>query len=133
MFSSLLTKAFFLKLIKFGVVGFSGVVVDFSITYLLKEKLKVQKYVSNACGFIIAASSNYILNRIWTFHSNNPAVLMEFSKFMLISILGLGINSLILWVLVSRFKMNFYVSKLFAIGVVTLWNFIANVIFTFHA
>jgi len=58
---------------------------------------------------------------------------MEFSKFMLISILGLGINSLILWVLVSRFKMNFYVSKLFAIGVVTLWNFIANVIFTFHA
>ena len=133
MFSSLLTKAFFLKLIKFGVVGFSGVFVDFSITYLLKEKLKVQKYVANACGFIIAASSNYFLNRIWTFHSNNPAVLMEFSKFMLISIIGLGINSLILWTLVSRFKMNFYISKLFAIGVVTLWNFIANVIFTFHA
>ena len=67
-------KLFILKFIKFGVVGFSGVFVDFGITYLCKEKIKINKYVSNAIGFICAATSNYILNRIWTFESENADV-----------------------------------------------------------
>jgi len=67
-------KALFLKILKFGVVGISGIAVDFGITYLLKEKLGIQKYVSNSIGFISAASSNYYLNRIWTFKSQNPEI-----------------------------------------------------------
>lgn len=62
------------KFIKFGVVGFSGVAIDFGFTYLFKEKLKVQKFAANALGFMIAASSNYFFNRIWTFKSDNPEV-----------------------------------------------------------
>ena len=60
------------KFLKFGIVGLSGLIVDFSITILLKEKLKIHRYISNSAGFTIAASSNYLLNRIWTFESNNP-------------------------------------------------------------
>lgn len=119
------------KFIKFGIVGFSGLFVDFGITFLFKEKFKVQKYISNSIGFISAASSNYILNRIWTFHSENPKVLVEYSQFMMISLVGLIINNLILWLIVSKLKWNFYFSKLIAIGVVTIWNFGANAIITF--
>ncbi len=119
------------KFIKFGVVGFSGLFVDFGFTYLFKEKLKVQKYLANAFGFLIAASSNYILNRIWTFQSHDPKVLVEYSQFMVISLIGLGINTLVLWLIVSKLRWNFYFSKLIAIGVVTLWNFIANAMITF--
>ena len=85
-------KLFILKFLKFGVVGFSGVFVDFGITYLFKEIIKINKYVSNAIGFICAATSNYILNRIWTFESENADVATEYGKFMLVSVIGLGIN-----------------------------------------
>ena len=120
------------KFIKFGLVGFSGVFVDFSITWLLKERFRVQQYASNATGFMTAASTNYVLNRIWTFQSTNPNVAFEYGEFILISIIGLAINTTILWLLVSRLKLNFYVSKIIAIAIVTLWNFAANLAFTFN-
>jgi putative flippase GtrA len=124
-------KFFILKFLKFGVVGFSGVFVDFGITYLFKEIIKINKYVSNAIGFVCAATSNYILNRIWTFQSENADVATEYGKFMLVSAIGLGINSLTLYILTDKFKWNFYLSKTFAIGAATLWNFFANLLFTF--
>ena len=124
-------KLFILKFLKFGAVGFSGVFVDFGITWLFKEKVKLNKYLSNAIGFVCAATSNYILNRIWTFESENADVATEYGKFMLVSAIGLGINSLTLYILTDKLNWNFYLSKIFAIGMATLWNFFANLLFTF--
>jgi len=121
----------FFKFIRFGVVGFSGLFVDFGFTWLSKEKLKIQKYIANAIGFTFAATSNYYLNRVWTFNSKNPEVVLEFSNFIFVSLIGLAINTLILWLIVSKLKFNFYLSKVFAIIVVMLWNFFANLLFTF--
>ena len=131
MIDSLFTKTMLLKFLKFGVVGFSGVFVDFGITYLFREKVKIQQFIANAIGFCTAATTNYIFNRIWTFQSQNPQVMAEFGEFFFFSLIGLGINTLILWFLVSKIKWNFYFSKLFAIGVVTIWNFVVNSIYTF--
>jgi putative flippase GtrA len=130
---SYFTRELLFKFLKFGVVGGSGVIVDFSFTYLFKEIVKVQKYIANSIGFTVAASSNYLLNRWWTFHSTNPHIAQEYGRFLFISILGLGINTLVIWMLNGKFKLNFYVAKLFAIGVVTIWNFFANLVFTFTA
>lgn len=129
--SELFTKAFLLKFLKFGVVGFSGLFVDFGFTYLCKEVFKIQKYIANAIGFTIAASSNYFLNRIWTFQSTNPEIAVEYTEFLLISLLGLALNTLILYFVINRFKLNFYLAKVIAIGVVTVWNFFANAFLTF--
>ncbi|HOW24341.1 MAG TPA: GtrA family protein [Bacteroidales bacterium] len=120
-----------MKFVKFGAVGISGIVVDFGITYLCKEILKIQKYVANAIGFTTAATTNYVLNRIWTFHSTDPAIFLQYSKFLMISVVGLGINTLVLWVLVSRYKKHFYLSKLIAVAVAMIWNFLANYFITF--
>jgi putative flippase GtrA len=125
------SKALFLKILKFGLVGFSGMIIDFSVTYLFKEKVKIHKYIANGLGFITAAIWNYIFNRIWTFESHNPHIGSEFFRFFVVSLIGLGINTLILWLLVSKIKLNFYVSKLFAIGVVLIWNFSINWLVTF--
>ena len=130
--TEIFSKEFLLKFVKFGIVGFTGVFIDFGITWFTKEILKIQKYVANAIGFTSAATSNYILNRIWTFESTNPRVMVEYTEFIIISLIGLGINTLVLWLLVSKLKMNFYVAKLFAIAVVTLWNFFANAFITFN-
>ena len=128
---NLFSEAVLMKFLKFGAVGLSGVFVDFGVTYLCKEKLKIQKYIANAIGFCTAATTNYILNRVWTFGSHNPEGAMEFMKFFGVSLVGLGINTFILWFLTSKLKWNFYFSKLCAIGVVTIWNFIINYLFTF--
>jgi putative flippase GtrA len=120
------------KFLKFAVVGSSGVLVDFGFTFLFKEKFRVQKYVANAIGFSTAVVSNYFFNRIWTFESSNTHMMHEFSVFLLAAIAGLGINTCVLWFLVSKQKNKFYFSKLIAIGVVTIWNFCINYFITFR-
>jgi len=119
------------KFIRFGLVGFSGIFVDFGTTYLLKEKLKVHKYTANSCGFLLATFSNYLLNRYWTFQSTDPKAFEQFGKFFAIAIIGLTFNNLIIYILNDKLKINFYLSKVFAIAAVSLWNFFANYIYTF--
>ena len=119
------------KLLKFGLVGCSGMIIDFGITYLCKEILKLNKFLSNGIGFILAATSNYFLNRNWTFNSQNEEIGIQYIQFMIVSAVGLGINSLVLYLLNEKLKWNFYFSKLTAIGVTTIWNFFANLLFTF--
>ena len=123
---------FILKFLKFGVVGILGMAVDFFITLLCKEKLQFNKYISNSIGFIIAASSNYFFNRVWTFQSTNNQIVKEYSSFLLISIFGLGLNNLIIYVVHEKMKFNFYLAKVIATGIVVLWNFFANYFFTFN-
>jgi putative flippase GtrA len=123
---------FISQFIKFCVVGGSGVILDYGFTILCKEKLKFNKYVSNSIGFIIAASSNYLLNRIWTFKSENQNIPSEYLSFILVAVVGLMINNAVLWLLHGKLKYNFYLSKLAAIGVATFWNFLANYTFTFN-
>jgi len=118
-----------LRFLKFGIVGLSGMVIDFSITWLFKEKLKIHRYIASSIGFIIAASTNYFLNRIWTFESSDPRILMQYGSFVIISVIGLGINNLFLYLFEK--KLSFYVAKLFAIGVTMIWNFLANNYITF--
>ena len=130
-FSQFLEKAFLLKFLRFCIVGVSGTVIDFGLTWLCKEVFKIPKFIANAIGFVVAATNNYILNRIWTWGSTNDQVGVEYTKFFVVSLIGLGINTLILYIFNEKLKWNFYLSKDFATGVVMLWNFFANNFFTF--
>jgi putative flippase GtrA len=135
--NQLVNKVFLLKFIKFCLVGFSGVFVDFGTTYFFKEVLKVQKYIANAIGFTLAASSNYFFNRIWTFYNSGmdrqqiSDVAEQYMKFFVIALIGLGISTAIIWLMNGKFKVNFYLSKLVATVIVTIWNFLINAYFTF--
>lgn len=129
--SQFFEKAFLTKFLKFCVVGFSGTAIDFGLTWLCKEIFKVPKFLANAIGFVVAATSNYILNRTWTWGSTNEQVGVEYVKFFAVSLIGLGLNTLILYFFNEKLKLNFYLSKVIATGVVMLWNFFANNFFTF--
>ena len=123
--------AFLTKFIKFAIVGFSGLFVDFGLTWLFKERIHFPKSIANAIGFSTAATSNYFLNRIWTYKSTNPDVILEYSEFFAISLIGLALNTFIIWLLNEKLKMNFYLAKAIATVIVTIWNFGANTFFTF--
>lgn len=116
---------------KYCVVGFTGMVVDFGVTWLCKEKFKWNKYIANSLGFIFGATNNYLWNRIWTFQSTNANIPVEYIKFLLVSLIGLGLSNLTVYFLHEKLKLNFYLAKIVAIGVVTLWNFIMNYLYTF--
>jgi putative flippase GtrA len=129
--SSFFEKAFLLRFLRFCVVGVSGTAVDFGLTWLCKEIFKIPKFIANAIGFVVAATSNYILNRIWTWGSTNEQVGVEYVKFFAVSLIGLGLNTLIIYLFNEKLKWNFYVAKVIATGVVMMWNFLANNFFTF--
>lgn len=122
----------FFKFIKFAVVGFSGMVIDFAVTWLFKERLKANKYIANSVGFIAAATNNYILNRVWTFKSLDENIPREFFSFFTVSVVGLMINNLIIYLLTDKLNVKFYFAKLIAIGVTVIWNFFANYLVTFR-
>lgn len=119
------------QFIKFCVVGGSGVFVDFGVTYLFKELLRLNKYVANSLGFLCASTSNYVFNRLWTFHNENPDIAGQYLRFLGIAAVGLAINNATIYLLHNRLCLNFYLAKLFATGVVTFWNFFMNYFFTF--
>lgn len=126
-----LNHDFFLKFIKFGIVGFSGLLVDFGITILCKEKLKIHKYIANTFGFVFASVSNYLLNCYWTFDSKKGAEISQFGKFFIIALIGLMFNNLIIYLLNDKLKFNFYLSKFIAVGLVAIWNFYGNYLYSF--
>ena len=135
-------KSLITKFAKFGVVGASGAVIDFGLTALCKGILGIPELLANAIGFTIAASSNYFLNRVWTWKSTSKEVGIEYAKFFFVSLIGLGLNSLIVFLLkdtsiVPRFvdttlDWDFWVAKVIATAIVMAWNFLANNFFTFR-
>ena len=119
------------KVLRFSVTGLLGAAIDFGVTYLFKEILKVNKFLSNAIGFTLAATLCFFLNKYWTYESQSPLVWSEYFTFIAVSLVGLGINTLVLYLLTEKFGWHFYLSKCFAIGVAAVWNFLANLLITF--
>lgn len=132
------------RFLKFCVVGASGTIVDFGITAVCKGFLGVPELLSNAVGFTVAATTNFILNRVWTWKSKSKQVGAEYLKFFAVSVAGLGINTLMVLMLHNkalvpcpaavgeRLDWNFWVAKTVATAVVMAWNFFANNFFTFR-
>lgn len=136
------------RFVKFGIVGASGMVVDFGVLYLMRNVAGLPDLVANTISFTAAATSNYFLNRVWTFRSHEKQVGIEYVKFLLVSIVGLVINngvlglSKIFWPSAYMGEIaigadtcieNFYLFKLLAIAITTLWNFFGNMLFTFRS
>jgi putative flippase GtrA len=122
-----------LKLIRYAIVGFTGIGIDFSITYLFKEYIKVSKYIANSLGFCTAVMTNYLLNRYWTFKAENADIFIQFGTFLGVCLIGLAINNIIIYILNEKLKLNFYISKVIAIIVVVFWNFFVNYYYTFRS
>ncbi|GFE69612.1 glycosyltransferase [Chroococcus sp. FPU101] len=122
------------QLIRFCLVGLSGVFVDMAIFYLLSDP--------NALGWgltrskIIAAEvaiiNNFFWNDRWTFGYITASQrgwslrLKRFLKFNIICLAGLILNVFILNFLFNVVGINRYLANFIAIGLVTIWNFWLN-------
>lgn len=120
------------RFLRFGIVGFSGVFVDFGVFYLLRTLLGIGLTRSNILASEIAIINNFLWNDLWTFRDLSSAQqgtrkrLRRFLKFNLICLSGVIINTVIVNLLFNVFQLNEYLAKLVAIAIVTFWNFWFN-------
>ena len=121
----------FLKFFKFGLVGFSGLIIDFGVTWICKEKIAMNKYIANGLGFLFGVTNNYFLNKYFTFQNHDPNIGTQFMSFLIIAIIGFGLNTGILYLLQKNTKINFYVCKAIVTFIVFFWNYGANNFYTF--
>lgn len=118
------------QMLRYGIVGASGAVVDLSTLYILTDLVGWYYLVSATLAFIFSALLNFYLNRVWTFK-----VLADPKKqlviFAFVSISGLLLNNGILYALVEWLGIYYMYAKVVAIALVTIWNFFWNKYFTF--
>src|SRR5258705_9711199 len=106
----ILLKPTMFSLSKFALVGASGLVIDFSITWIFRDVLSINEYVASSCGFVMAATSNYYLNSKWTFKSKSSTGTHQFMLFFCISVVGLGLHMLLLHIF-KGLQLSFYIAK----------------------
>ena len=127
-----LSWVFLSRLIRFAIVGLSGVFLDLGGFYALHTLLGWVLTPSAILSTEVAIINNFFWNDVWTFGDMSVQQqlgtqrLQRFFKFNLICFFGLIFNSLIVNLLFSKFEMNEYMAKLIAIICVTLWNFSLN-------
>ena len=122
------------RLIRFGLVGLSGVVVDMGMLYLLTDPtmLGLGLTRSKILASEVAILNNFLWNDRWTFgdlakgQTKKRQIFKRFIKFNLVCLMGVILNVLILNVLFNQFGINRYVANFIAIAIVTLWNFWIN-------
>lgn len=142
-----------IRFCKFATVGAVGAVVDFTILNLahklfpwpvwseagLAFRVGWPLVLANSLSFTIAVLSNFTWNRLWTFpESRARRKRQQLPRFVLVNLIGLGINNLILVSLQVLFShlihdpWDYNLAKAIAIGVVLFWNFGANRLWTYR-
>ena len=115
---------------KFGIVGVLSTVIDFGLLYIFNSVLGVHYLVAAALSFFISLIFNYICSMKYVFVGRKDvSKVYEFIAFLIPSVMGLGLNELILWFLCEKFQMNVMLAKVFATAVVMVWNFVTRKIF----
>lgn len=118
-----------LQIIKFGIVGIIATFVDVGVLVALKEFLHIDVLVSSAIAFCVSVAVNYILSMTFVFKSKNQDKIREIVVFVLLSVGGLCLNQLILWIGVKFTPVYYLIVKLFALVIVSVYNFITRKIF----
>lgn len=124
-------KKLFSQLIKFGLVGGIAFLIDYGIMVFLTEVFKIPSLISAAISFTVSVIFNYIASVKWVFDVDKEknSKTKELVVFILLSIVGLGINELIMWIMDKEFGIYYMISKIVATIVVMCYNFITRKLF----
>ncbi|MBO5092740.1 MAG: GtrA family protein [Lachnospiraceae bacterium] len=131
------------QILKFGVVGFIAFFIDFGIFKLLSSVFGVHYLIANFFGFTISLIFNYAASMTFVFErKENADRKAEFVIFTILSVIGLILNELIIYLCIEGIYENIpllmtYMSrqwaetfgKVVATGIVMVYNFITRKIF----
>lgn len=118
------------QIIRFGFVGGSATLLDYGVMVLLKEALGLDYLTASGISFSVSVIYNYVLSIFWVFQvDKEKSSFVSFVIFLALSLVGLGLNQLLMWLLVSGAGIFYMVSKIAATAVVMIYNFITRKLF----
>jgi putative flippase GtrA len=120
-----------IQLAKFCMVGATGYAVNLAVFALLVHGFGIHYLVAAVCSFLVAVTSNYVWNRLWTFRHQRGAVAHQGLRFLLVSTVALAGNLGFLSGLVAVGAPK-VPAQAAAIALVTPWNFVANKLWSFR-
>jgi len=126
---------FISKAARFFTVGASGLGVNYLVSLLFTSGLTEMWYLhANIFGIITSISTNFILNKIWTFEDRDfsrKKTLTQYGKFSLFSSLGALVQLGMVFWLVDNYNVTYPLALISAIGLAAFSNFILNKKLTF--
>lgn len=117
------------QLVKFGIVGASGYVVNLVVFALL---LGWGAHVAAAISFVVAAANNYWWNRHWTFVHQKAHIGAQGARFFVVSLAAFAVNQLWLVLFIDLLHWRKIASQAIAIILVTPLNFLGNKLWSFR-
>ena len=121
----------YILILKYSVGGAAAFVVDATLLYVFTEYANIWYLTSSILSFLIASIVNYVYQRLVTFKHSGTNIKKQYLSFLLIAAVGLGLNTLLLWVQVELLGLWYMLAKAIAAVIVLVWNFEMNKYFTF--
>jgi putative flippase GtrA len=119
---------------KFQLSSFLSTVIDFSVTLLLTENLKILYIISSVIGYVTGGITNFLINKKWVFKIDNKKKIKRVLLYAMVWIISLLLNTLVLYLLTDIGKINYIYSKIIAsllVGIV--FSFFAQLKIVFYA
>lgn len=115
------------QIMKFGVVGTLAFLIDFGTMTFLTEVFGVPYLASTTIGFTVSVIFNYLASMRFVFaHKEDMSRRREFIIFIVLSVIGLGLNDLLMFLGVDLVGIDYRITKIIATAVVMVYNFVSR-------
>ena len=118
------------KFIKFGLVGVLNTLINW-IIFAVLNFVGVYYIVANVIAYAIATANSYIWNSKWVFKYNGKDKKETTIKFVILNLIGLALNTAILYFLVDILLFNELIGLVITTVIVMVINYIVNKIWVF--
>lgn len=125
-----LNKKEVIRFIKFGIVGILNTGLNWGLFYLL-NLIGLYYIISNIIAYSISVVHSYIWNSKWVFESKFNDKKKSSFKFIILNLIGLLINSILMYLLVDIFKLVKMTSLIITTIIVMIINYVVNKLWTF--
>jgi putative flippase GtrA len=119
------------QLLRFGLVGGSGYLVNLGVFALLSSNLGMHHAIAAIGAFCVAVTSNFFWNRHWTFAAGDGHAGFQAARFFAVSLAALLINLVVLEALVGETSLGDLSAQAIAVAVAMPFNFLGNKLWTF--
>jgi putative flippase GtrA len=119
------------QLVKFGLVGGSGYLINLAVFSLLRTDLGLHQALAAIGAFCVAVTSNFVWNRHWTFVAGDGHAGFQAVRFFAVSVGALAINLVVLEALVLATSLGDLSAQAIAVAVAMPFNFLGNKLWTF--
>ncbi len=122
-----------LQLVRFGLVGAVGFVVNLAVYYVFVHSAGVEYHVAAVVAWLAAVLNNFVLNRRWTFEAQGGRAHFQALRFLVVSSVAFGLSLLLLTLLVENAHMAKLPAQALAVAASTPLNFLGNKLWSFRA